>query len=428
MLHRFKLPGMLVVVLSIFVTLILFIQAKDAAFVWSSQWLRVSSQVAALLGTVFLSFSFILSAKARWLQRVFGGLDIMYHLHHLLGILAFILLTYHPILLAVQALPIPGAALIYISPFTSSAYLYGQLALVTMTILIMLTLFVRLPYNIWKTTHQWMGLALLFAALHIFTISSDTANSPLLRAWMIGWILVALFSFLFIKVFYRWFSTRLDYVVSNVNVYESVTAFALSPMKKALDFQPGQFAFLQFADQAVSTESHPFSIVSPPGSPTLEFWSKDIGDYTTRLKLLPTGCTAIIDGPYGNFMETVPLAKHVICVAGGIGITPFMSLMQSKMDIAPVTVVHTIKNQEESAFLLTKQHLPPVMQHRYIVHESESQGRLTGEILKNYDDNWQTAHYYFCGPPPMMEALRTQLLTLGIRPSKIFFEDFSFKQ
>lgn len=426
MLHRLKLPGILLLICSVTITVALYIQAKDSDFMWGARWLTVSSQLAALLGTLFLSFSFLLASKIKWLQKVFGGLDIMYKLHHLLGAFSFILLLYHPLLLMVQALQFPGAALSYISPFTSTAYLYGQLALVVMIILIILTLFIKMPYHLWKGTHQWMGLSLLFASLHIFLIQSDTARSPLLKLWMLSWIFIAVVSFFFVKFFYRFFGTRLRYAVSKIKSFEGITAITLQPKNAALHFQTGQFAFLQFADHAVGTESHPFSIVSPPDATELEFWSKDVGDYTQRLKLLKKGVPALVSGPYGNFMESVPRARHVICVAGGIGITPFMSLLQSETN-SSATVVHSVKNQHEWTCQLVRQRLSDTAAVHYIAHESEQRGRLTAEMLTQYDPEWKTAHYYFCGPQQMMNSLRTQLLHLGIRPSKIFFEDFSLQ-
>ena len=60
---------------------------------------------SGLVGMALLAEAFVLSARARWLEGFFGGLDGMYRTHHRLGVAAFGLLVLHPVALAFRFVP-----------------------------------------------------------------------------------------------------------------------------------------------------------------------------------------------------------------------------------------------------------------------------------------------------------------------------------
>lgn len=423
MMHRFRSTGIWFVALSSLLTLWLYVLSKSDTYPWSSQFFSVASQTTALLGTLFLALSFILATRAKWLESVFGGLDIVYKLHHVFGAVSFILVLHHPLLLVVRALPSVSVAAAYLTPFADLANTFGQLALMTLLVLLVLTFFVKLPYQIWKMTHEWMGLAILFASLHVMLISSDVSRYLPLRVWMLSWIAAGCIAFIYRRFLYRYLGSHEQYTVSAVTVHDSVVVMRLKPVSKKLPTGFGQFVFVSFADLAIGKESHPFSVVSSPQDDELELWCKSLGDYTQRLSLLKVGTSARVAGAFGRFFESLPLAKSVVGIAGGIGITPFIALLRahSATNSVPLTIFHSIKSPGE---LPPVQPVPTVKYHEHI---SQIDGRLTAEMITATTPGWQTAHFYICGPLPMMESLRQQLLSLGVRPSRICFEDFALK-
>src|SRR3989344_2009552 len=127
-------------------------------------------QAFALSGAVLFSINFVLSGRFRFLEPFFGGLNRIYIIHHLIGAIAFILLLYHPVFVALFYLPISvlAAAKILFSNISNLPVFLGMISLFIMIIVLVITFFTHLPYQIWKFIHKFLGLSLLLATLHIF--------------------------------------------------------------------------------------------------------------------------------------------------------------------------------------------------------------------------------------------------------------------
>jgi len=99
-------------------------------------------------------------------------------------------------------------------------------------------------------------------------------------------------------------------------------------------YRPGQFIFLNIP--ALSwTEWHPFSLASAPHSPNNEVYVRVLGDFTSRLHALATtqaqtGAPLRVraDGPYGGIHVDMQATPTLVLVAGGIGITPVLSIVR----------------------------------------------------------------------------------------------------
>ena len=145
---------------------------------------------------------------------------------------------------------------------------------------------------------------------------------------------------------------RRRYRVVAVNrLDEHVTEFVLEPLGTPLAFAPGQFVFVSFRSSRSTSvhpfelsferqvfsiragesrnQFHPFSITSAPDEPTLRITVKAVGDYTRALRLLEAGAEAVVEGPYGSFSRGTGREPRQIWIAGGIGVTPFLSMARS---------------------------------------------------------------------------------------------------
>lgn len=100
------------------------------------------------------------------------------------------------------------------------------------------------------------------------------------------------------------------------------------------DFSPGQFAWLNLESSPFALSDHPFSISSAPTAlPRIELTIKALGDFTSQIGNTPVGLRAWVDGPYGVFTpDRYPDASGLVFVAGGIGITPVMSMLRALAD------------------------------------------------------------------------------------------------
>ena len=377
-------------------------------------WLGLS-RIFGLAGSVLLSINFILALRSRRLERFFGGLNKLYVTHHLVGAWAFIFLLFHPVALFLAGYSITPS-------LSRPAELFGIWALVILSILLITTLFLHLPYHIWRFTHQWIGAALLLATLHVYLIPSDvTVNLPL-RIYILGLAALGLAAYTYRTLLGRWLVKKTPYTVHIVEVLNNqVTLVTLKPVKNTINFHSGQFIFIDVRSLGLSRESHPFSLAGDPTASTLRIAAKSSGDYTETLKHLKVGSTVNIEGPFGGFLYQQARYKSQIWIAGGIGITPFLSM---SADLAhhpdyQAALYYVVSTPDEALFS------PPNVQLH--VHLSKTQGRLTADKIATDYPDFKKRDIFICGPPPMMKSLRKQFNKLGVKNSRIHTEEFSLQ-
>ncbi len=422
--------GVWFVNLSLLITLNLYFLSKtDISTVFSNPFLSLS-QIVSLIGTVLLCVTFILSSRFRFTEKYFGGLDKAYQLHHMLGGISFVLLLHHPLLLAFRLLPNTGAIGTYLFLGKDLAYNAGIIALYLMLLLLIFTFLINLPYNVWLMTHQLLGISLIFATIHIFLIKSDVSRYLPLRLWMLSWLSVAIIAFIYKKFIYPRFGPRYEYLVDKISENGDFYDIYLKPTSKTMSFLPGQFAFFTFINSALAPESHPFSIASPNNQLNLRICVKKLGDYTSMLSRLKVGDKTIVHGPYGSFGLNFFGKKDIIAIAGGVGITPFLSLLNSPENYnTPRTanLIYCCKTTPTALDHHSLEHLGIPNFKYFPWFSDQSKTRLTASDIKQIIPNFDQCSYLLCGPTTMMLGLRDQLMGLGVPQRSINFEQFDMK-
>ena len=200
------------------------------------------------------------------------------------------------------------------------------------------------------------------------------------------------------------------------------------PIKKQ---RAGQFLFVHFPQDKVLSESHPFTISSAPQEDVLRVTIKASGDFTRYLfvNLTPT-MDAVIEGAYGLFDYKTGGQKQ-IWLAGGIGVTPFLSFIRDMNGSLEheVDFYYTVRHLEEALFVdeikAADERNPRLRTH---IRFSATEGSLTiDHILKNTNGNIGDYHVYMCGPLPMIQAFEKKFLELGLPQHQIHFEEFNFR-
>ena len=106
--------------------------------------------------------------------------------------------------------------------------------------------------------------------------------------------------------------------------------------------------FLWEKKDGIIGETHPFSIASSPSEDKVRMYIKSLGDFTTSLKNLKVGAIAEIEGAYGKFTYTNFGTAPQIWIAGGIGVTPFLSMARSYDSLSPaVDFVYSVVSRTE---------------------------------------------------------------------------------
>jgi len=435
---------LIVVVLSLIPVFLLFAYGPNSHNLLSySEITHKLGQIAALVGVTLFALSFVLSTRIKIIEEAFGGLDKVYMMHGVIGSIALVLLLFHPILLVLKFMPANfNLAAMYLLPGTFWSVNFGIIALLGLAVLIGVTLYSKMKYNEWKFSHEFLGAVFIIAVLHIFLVRNDAARDYIFKGYYVFTAIVAFIgiaSFTY-SLLLRWKAAKHKvYRITNIKNFGDVYGFTFSPEKDALKYKSGQFVFLTFFNRKISREPHPFSIASTSDNPELKVYIKRLGDFTNELENVKIGDKVSIEGPYGKFSyipsgtdknDTDSNSMDQIWIAGGIGITPFIGMVQD-LDKAmenKVTLYYAVNTEKE---LIEPELFKSIEKNnknfKIITWIRDKNGFLDAKIIKEHSGSLQNKEFYLCGPPGMKNALTQGLNDAGVEKKRIIMEDFAFR-
>lgn len=208
--------------------------------------------------------------------------------------------------------------------------------------------------------------------------------------------------------------------------------------KKLAPFRAGQYLTLQLKIES-SIVTRPYSIASTPNDARNGF-------YNLTIKRVPDGFVSghILDtfkvgdkvtaySPEGTFVyEPIRDAKTIVGIAGGSGITPFLSLAGSIADGTCDANLVLLYGARTPADLVFKKELDALAENEkitvvYVLSDSKARGYEKGfinaELIKKYAP--EEYSIFLCGPKAMYEFAAKEIETLGIRKKFVRFELFS---
>jgi ferredoxin-NADP reductase len=206
-------------------------------------------------------------------------------------------------------------------------------------------------------------------------------------------------------------------------------------------FKAGQAIDVSLDGAAGATDSnrHTFSIASAPFEDRLTVATR-LRDsaFKRALAALPAGAAAGIEGPSGSFTLHGDASRPAVFIAGGIGITPFMSIVRQAAQDRParrLLLLYANHRPEDAAWLEELQALErgwpdfrllPVMtaMNRSSQSWSGLAGRIDADMLKSVGANLSRPVYYAAGAPGMVAAMRAVLNDCGVEDDDIRSEDF----
>lgn len=224
--------------------------------------------------------------------------------------------------------------------------------------------------------------------------------------------------------------TALPFEIEAVNALERANEVVLKPVAQMLDFNPGQFAFVEIQGKGWN-EPHPFTISSAPGDDRLRFTMKALGDWTRQVREdLKPGGEVMVRGPYGR-LDALGAGTNQIWVAGGIGLTPFLSMIRAMEpgDPRKVHLAYAARSAEEALYLdELREHEKRLGNVKVIPLFSEDGVFARVEVMQEkLSDPLSSYDYFLCGPKPMLDGLTKDLKKQGVARENIHTEAFEFR-
>lgn len=253
-----------------------------------------------------------------------------------------------------------------------------------------------------------------------------------------------------------WNGYRKFRVEQRVVECDNVTSFYLKPSdgRTLRDFKPGQYITVNLQHPTTPTSPRNYSLSDRPGLPHYRISVKREAAPTVEAPAglisnllhdqVQKGDELFIGPPCGEFTLDASTAdgKPIVMLAGGIGVTPLLSMLKSLANATtvPVYFVHASQNSRLHALAGEVREVasqcPAVHTHfRYDAPLAEdlstgrcdSIGRVDLEFLQTILPT-NDAHFYFCGPKPFMTGVYRALKDWNVDESRIHFEFFGPRQ
>ncbi|MFA5134162.1 MAG: FAD-dependent oxidoreductase [Patescibacteria group bacterium] len=208
-------------------------------------------------------------------------------------------------------------------------------------------------------------------------------------------------------------------------------------------FQPGQFVTLICDAMAVVDrmgDRRAMSIASSPTEETVHFsMRKSESAFKQSMARLEAGDTLSMLGPLGTFTLPQDTAQPLILVAGGIGITPFRSMVKfaadKKLDMA-ITLLYSCHHGRDMTYRAELSDLALNNKKFHLVltlTKPDNQdtawdgifGKIDGGFIRSAVRNPAAATYMVVGPPRMVDAVEQTLRELTVPPERIKTEKFA---
>jgi predicted ferric reductase len=429
------------------------------AVLWSvvgpsdGSWSSFLGQLAGAEAILLMSIALVLISTLPWVETWFDGIDRAAIWHRRLVITGMILLIPHVTLAASRQRSSWGSALANIS-------LYGLLALVVWAILprwrsvlpraarrvvagaeawaagnrvaggvLAGARWLLGDYERWRAVHRMTGL--FVAAGFVHGLADSTAfGSRLLRWIYVGIGGIGLVVYVYRETVAKYFLPLHDYQVAEVaRVGPGLAEIGLTPIGPSMQFVPGQFAML-FLEGKNGWRRHPFTMASAPHDGVLRFTIKSLGDDTAEMHhTVQPGMPAVVGGPHGRFVHTHGTDDQ-IWIAGGIGITPFLSWLRA-LDRDPVRGQVALYYANAGAAPFAEEITAIAADHDNIhLHlvDTSSQGRLTpDQILAENPADPRRLSVFLCGPRGMVQTFTQRFRRAGVAPRNLHREHFDWR-
>ena len=409
----------------------------------------------AFNGLVLFTLMTLLGGRNSAIERTFG-LDRMLLTHRRLALWTVGLFLVHAVSrtwsISLSQDMFFDASILYRLRWDEWDIVLGRLAMLIMLVTTGLAylgqVYLQISFKTWKLPHFLLYPALFMGFFHGYFHGDDTPTWPMLPLWA---LLLGISCLEVVR--------RLNYVLHRKHGHlwqiaevrpetrDCATVVlnhpdAPGPFTHRL---AGQFGVVRVPHLTHMDEPHPFTFSGPAphdGEQRLAMTVKVAGDFTAEFITLPNETPVLVEGPYGVFLSDCQDYPKLAFIAGGVGVTPFLSALRTfrvENVRIPVTLIWANKTRADiiaadELMRLTRE-LPLTVRHVISREPPEvladcstervryTGGRVEPEFFANCLDGDE--RFYLCGPEPMMQATLTGLRqAFGIHEGQVTREHF----
>src|SRR3984957_10276615 len=347
-------------------------------------------------GLAMMGLQFGLTARFRYVTEPWGE-DVIYHFHRQISLVAIALVVLHVVILFALRPQRLGMLNFLEASWRAS---FGALSIYALIVLVVMALWrtkLKISYETWHLSHIVLAVVAIGAGLlHMVGFGRYLVDPWKQALWVelaIFWIALLIY----VRIVKPLFMLRRPYRVAEVRKERSDTwTLVMRPDgHPGFRFSPGQFGWLTLWGSPFKITGHPFSFSSSAAAADgrVEMSIRNLGDFTSAIPNAPVGSRVYLDGPYGAFTIGNPADMHVL-IAGGIGVTPMMSMIRTladRGDERPVVLLYASKDWESISFREDLETLKArlnltivyVLQNPPVVWTGE-QGYITVEMFKRH--------------------------------------------
>jgi predicted ferric reductase len=395
------------------------------------------SVALGFVGLALMGIEFALVARVKPVAEPFGT-DALVDFHRQIGYtgLAFVLVH--------VALSAQWRQLMSFQPANTPArVLVGAVAAGALVVLVATSVWrrrLRLSYEVWQVLHAVLAVIAVVAALvHVLLVNYyvDTVWKQALWSLMAAafiWLLV------WVRLLRPLQMRRRPWTVERVRPErDRTTVLTLRPSgHDGLRFEPGQFAWITVDRSPFSVTSHPFSLCSSAETNgSVEVAIKAAGDFSSSVATVERGTRVYLDGPHGVFSIDQYEGAGFCLIAGGVGIAPALSMLETLADRGDVRPIVLFAGNREWDTIIFRNRVADLVArlNLTVVHVLEEPppdwtgetGYLDAAILaRHLPAGYQRFQFFACGPKAMLDAVETALVQLGTPADRIHTERFDW--
>jgi ferredoxin-NADP reductase len=221
------------------------------------------------------------------------------------------------------------------------------------------------------------------------------------------------------------------------SIAENMLEFIFTP-DRTMAFLPGQYLEWTLPHKKPDARGFRryFTIASSPGEPEIKLGIKydpaHASTFKKQLAEMDTKQVMAASQLAGDFTLPADTAKKLVFIAGGIGVTPFRSMIQHMLDTQEkrdIVFLYTIATPKELAYrdIFEKAGRDLGMKYYYVVTRPENApkdwtgktGRITGDMVKEIAPDFKDRLFFLSGPNAMVESYKALLLSLGVHRNNI---------